>query len=224
MNCQQTQQNIDDYLDGLLVTGQLELFDAHLKSCPACRACLFNAEQLLSELKRLPVPVMRDGFAQQALTRAAGEPSKQGHRSAFAAGFGSALVAGFALMLVVVTLLPGGDPLGDGLVEVAISLEMPETVNLAFDLTQAMEGATLSIILPDNVEVVGYPGLSQLSWQADLHAGRNVLPLPLIGVALAQGELLASIEQGGKKKMIRLKINVDQPPLSQINQHKAGVV
>lgn len=224
MNCQHIEQNIDDYLEGALANGQIEAFDAHLKNCLACRTRLVEAQQLQASLKSLSVPMMSEGFAQRALTRAAGEPKKQGHRGAFVAGFGSAMVAGFALMLVVVGLLPNDDSLDEGLVEVAISLEIPQTVNLAFDLAQAMEGATLSIVLPANVEVVGYPGLTRLTWQADLHAGRNVLPLPLMGVALAQGELLASIELDGKKKMIRLKINVGQQPMSQVNQHKIKVV
>lgn len=210
MNCQHIQTHIDDYMDGSLVAEEAEQFDAHVAHCVDCQAIVAKAEALQVGLRSIEVPAMSPGFAERAITQAAGEPTKRSHQNAFVAGFGSALVAGFAILLVVVGLLPGGGPMDEGLTEIAISIEAPQTVNLAIDVAQAMDNATLSIVLPANVEVVGYPGLTELTWQTDLEAGRNVLPLPLKGIALAEGELLASVEQDGKKKLIRFSIKVGQ--------------
>ena len=104
-------------------------------------------------------------------------------------------MAGFALLLVVGGLLPGGSDINsDVMPEVAISISAPQTVNLAFDVAHAMDDATLSIDLPGNVEVVGFPGMKHLSWQTSLTQGLNILPLPLKGVASANGELVAKLK------------------------------
>jgi anti-sigma factor RsiW len=213
MDCQQFQEHMDDYLDGSLALDDEADLHAHLDGCNHCREELQRAQALMEALRQVRVPPMSPGFAQRAIRQAVEQGNKP-HKRAFVAGFSSALVAGVALLLVVGVFLPGGKgtvPSGtDAIAEVAISLETPQTVNLAFDVAHAMNDATLSISLPENVEVVGFPGLRQLSWQASLKQGRNILPLPLKGTANANGELLASIEQNGKKKTVRIQVRVEK--------------
>ncbi len=211
MNCQQSQQQLDDYLDGNLELTEEADFHLHLDACEDCRQQLQQARTLVFELKQVQVPAMRPGFAQQAVSHAASKVKQRPHRNGFVAGFGSALVAGFALMLVVAGILPGGNDIEPNVMpEVVISVAAPQTVNLAFDVGYAMDDATLSIDLPSNIEVVGFPGESRLSWQTSLTQGRNILPLPLKGDVNAAGELVATLEQGGKKKILRIRLRVDK--------------
>ena len=224
MDCQQLQQRLDEYLDGKLeLTEQADLH-VHLDGCKACRQQLQFAKQVQSGLKAVDVPAIRPGFAQQAVQQAAGQVKQRPHRRGFVAGFSSALVAGFALLLVVVGLLPGGDVDTDVIPEVAISIMAPQTVNLAFDVGYAIDDATLSIELPGNVEVVGFPGMKRLSWQTSLTQGRNILPLPLKGTANANGELIATLEQGGKTRTLRIKVHVDKQVAPQAEVHKLNWV
>ena len=206
MNCQQVTNCLDDYLDGALETAQRVRFDEHVADCTACQAVLAQARELQVALKGMSVPAMSPGFAQQAIKRAA---QRQDHRRGFAAGFATAMVAGVAMMLVVGGYLPNVISPASPLTEVAITVDQPQTVNLVFNAAHAMENATLSIELPEHVEVIGFPGQRSLSWQASLQEGKNILPLPIRGLARSDGELLASIEQQGRRKAIRVHIRVD---------------
>lgn len=210
MNCEQIQQRMDDYLDGDLDLEKAAELHAHINQCHDCRARLRRAEVILAGLKSVRVPAMRPGFAAQAVRQAAGQSRPRSHRRAFVAGFGSALVAGLAMWMALGGLLPGGrDAAPSRLQEVAISVAAPQTVNLAFDVGYPIQDATLSLNLPDNVELVGFPGISHLSWQISLTQGRNVLPLPLKGATNANGELVATLEHDGKRKSVRIKVRVE---------------
>jgi hypothetical protein len=214
MNCEQAQQRLDDYLDAELDLKQEAELHAHLDHCQVCREQLQQAEALQASLKALPVPEMTPGFARRAVDQAAGRLHQpRHHRSAFVAGFGSAMVAGVAMLLVVGGFLPGGTATPSSpLQEVAISVSAPQTVNLAFDVSHAIQDATLSIQLPDNVELVGFPGKHRLTWQTSLTQGRNILPLPLQGSAQSNGELItATIKHDGKQKSVRIRVKVKAP-------------
>jgi len=213
MNCEHIQQRLDDYLDAELDLKEEAELHAHLDNCPACREQLRQVETLQANLKALPVPEMTPGFARRAVDRAAGQLHEPRHRrSAFVAGFGSAMVAGVAMLLVVGGLLPGGSATSTSpFQEVAISVSAPQTVNLAFDVSHAIQDATLSIQLPDNVELVGFPGKHRLTWQTSLTQGRNILPLPLQGSAQSDGELTATIKHDGKQKSVRIRVKVKAP-------------
>lgn len=211
MNCQQIQQQFDDYLDGNLELTEEADLHLHLDACADCHQRLQQQKEFMAGLKQVQVPAMTPGFAQKAVAHAASQAKQRPHRRGFVAGFSSALVAGFALMLVVAGILPGGNDIDSNVMpEVAISIAAPQTVNLAFDVGYAIDDATLSIDLPDNIEVVGFPGESRLSWQTSLTQGRNILPLPLKGTANAAGELIATLEQGGKKKILRVRVQVEK--------------
>ncbi len=217
MNCQQFEKQLDDYLDGTLESEQAHQADAHQRHCARCQDKVRQALALEAELRRLPVPPMRPGFAREAIARATGVEAgaKRSHRRSFVAGFSTALAASVAL-LAVIALLPGGlqqQPAATpSIAQVAISLEQTQTVNLVFDTPQALEHATLTIALPDNVEVPGLAGQRTITWQTSLQAGRNILPLPLRGISASDGELLASIEQDGKVKTVRVRLTVGSQP------------
>jgi len=70
--------------------------------------------------------------------------------------------------------------------------------------------ATLSITLPENIEIAGFPGERMIAWQASLTEGKNILPLPLRANAAVNSQLLASIESGSSKKIFRLQIDVSE--------------
>jgi len=77
---------------------------------------------------------------------------------------------------------------------------------MVFNSSKPLRAATLSLALPDNVEVVGYGSRRELSWQTDLREGQNLLQLPLIAHGTVKDELLARLSHGAGTKTFRLKI------------------
>ena len=81
-----------------------------------------------------------------------------------------------------------------------------QTVRLAFHSGQRLEGVTLTLELPPNVELAHWPGQHRLSWQVDLEAGDNVLALPLKVLFPGSGELVARLNLGQQHKSFRVEI------------------
>ena len=211
MNCQQIQTQLDNILDDDLPSDLRTRVELHLDQCAQCREAVTKARTIQEALRDMPVPPMRRGFAEQALKHAANH--HQYLRRGFVAGFSTALAASLALAFVVSGLLPQKmqppSPVSTTVAEVVITMEQPQTVNLVFDVAHAMDNATLSIVLPNNIEVIGFPGQQEITWKTSLQQGRNILPLPLKGLAQSSSTIMASIEQGGRKKSIRVPVKVD---------------
>ncbi len=214
MNCHSIKNQLDDYLDCTLSSKERSVFESHIEACSACAEMLAEAKSFQQVLKTLPVPPMRLGLAQQAIAAAAKREGQ--HRRGFVAGFSSALAASFVFFVIFF----GFDsnvtaPTSAALPEIEISLNQPQTVNLVFDVAIAMENATLTIALPDDVEVLGFPSQQQISWQTNLEKGRNILPLPLTGYTQKGGILVAKIVLGDKQKSISVKIRVKDQSVTQ---------
>jgi hypothetical protein len=165
-------------------------------------------------LKDYPMPRADAGFYDSALARATHRGSRQQRNRWMLAGFGGALAAGLALWLLGSALLgtpnlPARDEaLSAAIPGVSMTLEEPRTVNLVFASHTALDAATLTISLPAGVELAGFPGQSEVSWQTSLAAGRNLLPLKLIALTPVGGELMARLEHENRERLFRLQVNI----------------
>lgn len=151
------------------------------------------------------------------------------HRQGFMLGFGSAAAAALAIW-VVAGMSPDELP-GTGKASVqtvasvekadvekaktktvaqqpvlSIALNTTKKVKLAFASSEPLTGAKITIRLPENVALVGYPGRRELSWKTNLKKGDNLLSLPVVGTQVASGELVANIEYAGRVKTLRLSL------------------
>lgn len=216
MKCAEFNQGLDDFLDreldGEMSVEQQAAVNAHLEGCAACRQVLGEAREIQEALRAMPIPALSEGFADRVLRAAVERNAVHHHRRGFAVGFGSAVAAGFALWLVV-GLLPmqPGQQMDTGAVsEISIALNEPREVTLAFHSVRALEGAKISIQLPENVALVGYPGRRTLEWTTDLAAGDNVLRLPVVATGvdagLDAGLIVASLEHGNKVQTLKINL------------------
>jgi hypothetical protein len=91
-----------------------------------------------------------------------------------------------------------------------------------FDSFEDIQQVNLSIDLPENMDLNGYPGHKTLSWQTSLQKGQNVLALPIMAVSHGQGELLARLSYGEKVKIFRLvlKTSINETQQYQLNEIK----
>ena len=166
--------------------------------------------ELRALLESHPVPAAEPGFYDRALVRATRVCSKRQRNRWLAAGFGSAVAAGLALWLVTATLLTSDElPVPDSaLPGVAMTLEEPRTINLVFSSATALDAAMLTVSLPPGVELQGFPGQREVTWETSLTSGRNVLPLTLVALSPAGGELLARLEHDNRSRTFRVALDI----------------
>jgi hypothetical protein len=256
MQCREAQAHIDDYLDELLDSTDVEALTAHYQQCDQCAELLAQTRQFRQLLKTTPVPPPSAGFVDRALRNAVQQHAEGGrhdshgdvyrhshkhsHRKGFITGFGSALAAGLALWAVVslfpsqqtaiqqqamqqpmqqpamnqtVAQAPAGAPAqgsGTGGNTISISLQEPTNITLAFHAAKAVQGATITISLSDNLQLAGYQNRQILEWKTDLLAGDNVLTLPIKALNPQQGKIIARVSHSNLMKSIELNLNVNQ--------------
>ena len=221
MTCNERHDMMDDYLDGELPQRQREAFERHLNDCAGCQQRLAREQVLRADLKAMPVPAPSAGFAERVLRQAVESNVSHHHRHGFVTGFGSALLAGLALWVVVGLFFPGPQgvaPEGAGplqMVSIALNaLNEEQDVTLVFNAERIVLGARISIELPDNVIIAGYPGRKRLEWSTDLAKGSNLLRLPVIATRADAGQLVAHIEYGNKVTTLKIQLDVRKPGLT----------
>ena len=81
-------------------------------------------------------------------------------------------------------------------------------MRLVFASAMALDSATLTVSLPEGVELAGFPGQREITWETSLQEGKNLLPLTLIALTPAGGELLATLEHKDSDRTFRLLVEV----------------
>lgn len=167
-------------------------------------------QEILALLKDYPMAEPSAGFYDRALVRAAHEGTRRQRNRWLLTGFGSAIAAGIVLWVIGGFLLTAPDlPQPDATIPgIALTLEEPRTVNLVFASKSALDRATLTVTLPDGVELAGFPGQREITWQTSLVEGRNLLPLELVALTPVGGEVLARLEHDNRDRTFRLRVEV----------------
>lgn len=226
-DCQHARRTLEDLLDGYLPAESARATEAHLVACAACAREREGLLALRAALRELPVPEMRPGFADEALAAAAARGGAVMHlpqareRSPahrwFAkprrdTWFGAILGAAAAAALVVMLWgVPEHNPEPEAVAPFRIALFEPREIGVAIEATEAMPGATLTISLEGGIDLVGFGERRELSWQADLDPGTNMLSLPIIAHSLENGVLTARVDHGAGTKLISVRVEVEDP-------------
>ncbi len=171
-----------------------------------------NDKALDALLKDYPMPTADATFYDDALAKATRDGAKRQRNRWMVTGFGSAVAAGLAAWVVFGLLLgsPDTQPLPDASIPgVSIALEQPKTINLMFASNEPLENAMLTVSLPDGIELQGFPGQKEITWETSLDAGRNVLPLTLVAVSPVGGEVFARLEHMSRNQTFQIHIDVN---------------
>ena len=166
--------------------------------------------ELADLLQAYPLPKGSADYYAEALNRAARTGVRRRRNRWMMTGFGSAIAAGLAIWIMSGLLLtaPNVPNVESGMPGVSIALEQPKTVNLVFASAAALDDAVVTLTLPDGIELDGFPGRRQISWETSLVAGKNRLPLRLIARSAQGGELTARLEHNDRDKEFRLRVDV----------------
>lgn len=209
MNCQKFIEQLDDYLEGALAGAGHDAAAAHLHGCSDCQRRVARLQARRAALRSMPVPTPPPGFFERALRDAS--RSYQPNRRRWPQAVGLALAASLALWLGAGWLPSALRAPAETPAAISIALHEVRTVDLAFNAEHELHQATLTITLPDSVELQGFPGQRQVSWQTDLARGVNVLSLPLVAVANAGGTLLARVQHGEQSTELTVPVRVSLP-------------
>ena len=225
MNCKQAHKMLDDYLDGSLSTIQFSTLHSHLNSCEACHDTFYQAQNLVIALKDIPVPPAKTGFEKRVLSFLDKEPTlKTSKHTWFYAGFGSAIAAMLTMWLSISIFDISPENI-DHVSTVNLVASQTQKVDLIFNLPKVLSNATLTIELPEKIEVAGYPGKRQLQWNTSFKKGANRLALPLVTTDTnkSSGFLLAHLTKNGKTKIFRIRINTKSVNSSSLNEKELTI-
>jgi hypothetical protein len=166
--------------------------------------------ELRALLKDYPMPKASSGYFDLALVRATHEGSRRQRNRWIMTGFGSAVAAGLVLWMVGGFLLTTPDlPVADPAIPgITMTLEEPRTINLVFASAEPLDIATLTVRLPDGIEMSGFPGQREVTWQTSLNAGKNLLPLKLIATSPVGGEVYATLRHDNRSRTFQIRVDV----------------
>jgi len=155
-------------------------------------------QKILALLKDYPMPEATAGYFDQALVRATHEGSRR-QRNRWLALW---MIGGFFL---TAPELPEANPTIPG---ITMTLEEPRTINLVFASAVPLNAATLTVQLPPGIEISGFPGQREVTWETSLTAGKNLLPLKLIATSPQGGEVFATLRHDDRGRTFRLRIDI----------------
>ena len=167
-------------------------------------------QEIQALLKDYPMPEATAGYFDKALVRATHEGSRRQRNRWIMTGFGSAIAAGLALWLIggffiTTPELPQAEATIPG---ITIALAEPRTINLVFASAEPLDAATLTVQLPPGIEMSGFPGQREVTWETSLAAGKNLLPLKLIATSPQGGEVFATLKHDDRGRTFRLRVDV----------------
>lgn len=211
MRCSEFRQRLPEWLDGALGAETERTMAEHRADCAACAAHHEAMRRMPEALRDLPAPEMPAGLAGRLAARARARRTRT---------LGVAAAAAIAIVAIApaawILTAGSGQPPGEQIrtVEadkpvVQLPLNQLREVRLALSSREALEGATLTLRLPESVELDGYAQKRVLRWQTNLAAGDNRLTLPLIAHERGTREIVARIEHQGRTREFRLQVQAN---------------
>lgn len=211
MDCKQTNEKLDDLVDGNLAADEAQVLYDHAATCVTCSDAIEHERDLRASLRsygELTMPTPDAVFFDQALVAAAKSGTARQRNRWLMTGFGGAIAAGLAIWIVAGMLLQTPQIDTPAVPGVTMALEEPRTVNLVFSSAEALENAVLTVSLPLGIEIEGFAGQREITWETSLAEGKNILPLTLIATTPQGGELLATLRHAEDDKSFRVRVTV----------------
>ena len=211
MTCTQLTAQLGDYVDGHMDHAASAALAVHIESCDDCQLALSREHGLRESLKDYAesgMPRPDAAFFDRALAKAAQNGIRHQRNRWVMTGVGGTIAAGLVLWMVGGMFLKTPEIAEPALPSIAMTLEEPRTLNLVFSSATALANATMTVVLPQGVEVAGFSGQREITWMTSLTEGKNVLPLTLIATSPQGGELMATLRHEGDDKTFRVRVTV----------------
>jgi hypothetical protein len=238
LSCESVRERLSGYLDRALPQPEREAVSRHLAGCRDCDAALAETRGLVGALHELDRVALPEGFSDrlaarlraEAAARPALEAAPRAARNPWWSGWfpfagwparalaGVAAVALLYLAFAVgpqrgpVAPLPGGTGAPVALTSAHVGLGGDAVVRIWFDAAQDVDGVRFTLELPPGLRMVRDGRVVEspfLTWEGDLKAGRNLIPLPVRGIARGEWTVKASVEKAGSRRERKIGLRVD---------------
>lgn len=211
MTCKSIHTHLDDFIDGSLDGAAMETCERHLAECADCAARVAGARELrdlLGAYGEATVPMPGEDFYNRALARATQDGRRRQRNRWVMSGVGGTIAAALLVWVMSGVFFSAPELPSADVPSVTMALEQPRKLNLVFSSAATLSDATMTVMLPEGVEVAGFPGQREIVWMTSLKEGRNVLPLTLIATSPVGGELLATLKHENDDKTFRVRVTV----------------
>jgi len=211
MTCTQLTEKLDNYVDGLMDRAESATLGAHIENCNDCHQVLARAQGLRASLKaygKSSMPRPDATFFDRALARAAQTGIRRQRNRWIMTGAGGTIAAGLVLWMLGGMFLKTPEIVAPAMPSIVMTLEEPRTLNLVFSSATTLANATMTVVLPQGVEVVGFAGQREITWITSLAEGKNILPLTLIATSPEGGELMATLRHEGDDRTFRVQVSI----------------
>ena len=211
MTCDLIKNQLDDYVDAQLDVADMQLLDEHATQCADCQEVLDRERALRASLKEYAdssMPQPDAAFFDRALAKAAQSGTRRQRNRWVMTGFGGAMAAALVLWMISGTLFESPEFSEPSIASIAMVIEEPRTVNLVFSSATPLTNATMTVTLPEGIEVMGFQGQREITWMTSLQEGKNILPLTLIATSPLGGELLATLRHADDDRSFRVQVTV----------------
>jgi hypothetical protein len=211
MTCNLINEKLDDYVDAQLDVADMQSLAAHTAQCADCQEILDRERILRASLKEYgdsSMPQPDAAFFDRALAKAAQSGTRRQRNRWVMTGFGGAMAAALVLWIVSGTIFETPEFSEPAIASIAMVIEEPRTVNLVFSSATPLIDATMTVTLPEGIEVMGFQGQREITWMTSLKEGKNILPLTLIATSPLGGELLATLRHAGDDRSFRVQVTV----------------
>lgn len=180
-----------------------------------------ESDNLRQALRRMPVPEPRPGMVDRLLTRATGTTDAAPRQRAVAPHFitrwetwiGAAFGAAVAATLTILLLRPIEQASGPA-PGITLALHEARDVDVLIDSERSLAGATIRVAVTGGVALDGFDNEREITWQADLKRGSNLLSLPLVARTAGSGQLVAVIEHEGRTRQVIIALTVRDKEIS----------
>lgn len=211
MDCRNTIKHLDDFFDGNLEAGLQEDVARHTSECRQC-ADLYKEEKAFRQaLGNMPPPLPSPEFKAIVFRNVAALQQKKSRRRTWLS-MGTALAAGLMLWLSTTVTGPIMQTPGNT-ADMTLAVNETQNIEILFESPRMLQNASLTLTIPEELDLVDYPGTRELSWTANIKQGQNMLTLPVRAMEAGDIFLVTRVEHDNHSKTQTFHLAVQATPL-----------
>lgn len=211
MMCHDVQARLADIVSGSLAPTELADCEQHIARCMDCGEARLGAQGLAALSRRAPGAVPPELFG-TIVSRLDVADERVPGRGRFWTGTGAGAAMTASLFALALTLgwveVPRQDP-APAETEFMVTLSEPRDLNVAIETERALLNANITVMLTGGVELTGYTGQRELSWNADLAAGINRLTLPVRAIDGDGGRMIVRLRHPDSEQVLVVRVKAD---------------
>ncbi|HIJ77791.1 MAG: zf-HC2 domain-containing protein [Desulfobulbaceae bacterium] len=211
MECKKVCELLDDYFDNLLTNYEGKVIESHLLSCEKCSGRYSREAAFRKKLKGLSSPAMSAEFSANIFQSVYQQHTRQQGRANRLTMIGGAIAAVFVMFIYLGIAkhshLPAKDEVAG---RTTLTLSQTKRVKLLVTSPRNLENATITIMLPEQIALAGYPEKREISWIANLSQGNNLLTIPLVGTKEGLVSVTTRIDHLNRRKELQFQMQINR--------------